>query len=46
MTDIKFLGEEDYLSCMENENKAWFDSEVTSDMEKYMDGVTFYLDGI
>lgn len=38
MTDIKFLGEEDFLSSMENENKAWFDSEVTSDILVSFDG--------
>lgn len=38
MTDIKFLGEDDFLSSMENENKNWFDSNVTSDMIESFDG--------
>ena len=38
MTDIKFLGEDDFLSAMENENKAWFDEAAKPGTLKSFDG--------
>ncbi|WP_051200039.1 alpha/beta fold hydrolase [Butyrivibrio sp. FCS006] len=38
MTDIKFLGEDDFLSAMENENKAWFEKEAVSGTHESFDG--------
>ena len=38
MTDIKFLGEDNYLSAMENENKTWFESQVSQGSLTAFDG--------
>ena len=38
MTDIKFLGEDDFLSAMKNENKSWFESRVSQEMLESFDG--------
>lgn len=38
MTDIRFLGEDDFLSAMENENKAWFEENAKEGFLESFDG--------